>query len=75
LKLRQHLGAPARAVVAAGERVRLGQLVAEIAEGALGARVHASIDGVVEAVDAEAIHLRAFGGRGEDEARRRVPEN
>ena len=68
LKLRQHLGAPARPVVTAGERVRLGQPVAEIAEGALGARVHASIDGIVEAVDAEAIHLRASGGRDENEA-------
>ncbi|MDR2450465.1 MAG: SLBB domain-containing protein [Candidatus Accumulibacter sp.] len=75
LKLRQHLGAPAKAVVAAGERVRLGQLVAEIAEGALGARIHASIDGVVDSVDAEAIHLLASrepdqnsGERGKNEA-------
>jgi hypothetical protein len=75
LKLRQHLGAPARAVVAAGERVRLGQAVAEIAEGSLGARIHASIDGVVETVDAEAIHLRALEERGEDGAqhRQRIP--
>jgi Na+-translocating ferredoxin:NAD+ oxidoreductase RnfC subunit len=60
LKLRQHLGAPAKAIVATGERVRLGQPVAEIAEGVLGARVHASIDGIVESVDAEAIYLQAL---------------
>ena len=60
LKLRQHLGAPARAVVSPGDSVQLGQVVAEIAEGALGARIHASIDGVVESVDAESIRLRAL---------------
>jgi Na+-translocating ferredoxin:NAD+ oxidoreductase RnfC subunit len=70
LKLRQHLGAPARAVVAPGERVRLGQAVAEIAEGSLGARVHASIDGIVEAVDAEAIHLVASREAGQGSGER-----
>ena len=49
--LKQHIGAPARAVVSSGQSVREGDLVGEIPEGAMGARVHASIDGVVRLVD------------------------
>ncbi len=48
--MQQHLGKPALPVVKAGDRVRKGDLIGEIPEGALGARVHASIDGVVEAI-------------------------
>ena len=47
LQLRQHIGASAVANVAVGERVTRGQCVADIPAGALGAPVHASIDGVV----------------------------
>ncbi|MCP4246199.1 MAG: hypothetical protein GY778_04040 [bacterium] len=46
LPLQQHAGAPARATVAGGARVKTGDLVAEPADGALGARIHASIAGV-----------------------------
>ncbi|MBI3268660.1 MAG: SLBB domain-containing protein [Planctomycetes bacterium] len=46
-----HLGAPATPVVAPGDRVRAGDLVAEIPANALGARIHASIAGRVTAVD------------------------
>jgi len=48
--LQQHLGQPAEPVVKPGDRVRKGDLLGEIPEGVLGARVHASIDGVVESV-------------------------
>ncbi|WP_419176652.1 4Fe-4S dicluster domain-containing protein [Desulfosediminicola sp.] len=51
LPLRQHIGAPARPVVAVGDRVSENQLIAEIPEMAMGARVHASIDGVVASID------------------------
>ena len=50
IPLLQHLGNPAVPVVQAGDRVTKGDLIAEIPEGALGARVHASIDGTVESV-------------------------
>lgn len=50
IPLKQHLGAPARPVVKEGDRVRKGDLLGEIPEGALGARVHASMDGVVLSV-------------------------
>ena len=53
LPLAQHVGAPATPVVQAGDRVRPGDLVAEIPEGALGARLHASIAGRVRSVDPE----------------------
>jgi len=51
LPLRQHVGAPALPVVRPGERVREGDVVAVPPQGALGARIHASIDGVVRDVD------------------------
>jgi len=47
--LKQHAGVPAVAVVKCGDRVREGDLLAVPPQGKLGARVHASIDGVVTA--------------------------
>lgn len=51
IPLSQHIGAPALCVVKAGDRVKCGDLIGEIPEKAMGARVHASIDGVVSSVD------------------------
>jgi len=53
LPLTQHIGAPAEPTVRVGERVRKGQVVAEILRGALGARIHASIDGTVKNIDSD----------------------
>ena len=50
IPLQQHLGKPAVPVVRAGDRVKKGDLIGEIPEGELGARVHASIEGKVESV-------------------------
>ncbi|MBW2430496.1 MAG: electron transport complex protein RnfC, partial [Deltaproteobacteria bacterium] len=50
IPLQQHLGKPAVPAVKAGDKLKKGDLVGEIPEGALGARVHASIDGIVESV-------------------------
>ncbi len=50
IPLQQHIGKPALAVVNTGDQVKKGDLIGEIPEGALGARVHASIDGMVTAV-------------------------
>lgn len=58
LPLKQHAGAPAIAVVRSGELVRMGQPIAAPEQGKLGARIHASIDGVV-AVEPESIVIRA----------------
>jgi len=50
LPLKQHVGAPAVPTVKVGDVVAEGDLVGEVPEGALGARIHASIGGVVKEV-------------------------
>lgn len=50
LRLRQHSGVPAQPLVRVGDRVTEGDLVGEIPPGVLGARVHASLAGVVREV-------------------------
>ena len=59
LPLRQHIGAPSVPVVQPGDTVAKGQLVAEIAENALGARIHASVPGIVDEITPDAIRLTA----------------
>ena len=61
LPLKQHVGAPGVPVVKPGDRVRRGDVIAEIPEKALGARLHASIDGTVTAVDTS---IEITGGEG-----------
>ena len=56
--LKQHAGAPAVAVVKCGDRVRAGDLIAAPETGKLGARIHASIDGLVT-VHRDAIVIEA----------------
>jgi Na+-translocating ferredoxin:NAD+ oxidoreductase RnfC subunit len=51
IPLQQHIGRPALPVVKEGDRVKKGDLIGKIPEGALGARVHASIGGSVESID------------------------
>jgi Na+-translocating ferredoxin:NAD+ oxidoreductase RnfC subunit len=57
LPLKQHAGAPAVAVVKAGQKVECGQVLGEIPEGKLGARVHASASGTVASATADAVVL------------------
>lgn len=56
--LKQHAGAPAVPIVKTGDRVRTGDLLAAPEQGKLGARIHASIDGVVT-VNSDAILIEA----------------
>jgi electron transport complex protein RnfC len=51
LALQQHRGAPADAVVAVGQRVRKGEVVATAAGVSPSAAVHASTSGVVRAIE------------------------
>ncbi len=51
IPLKQHVGAPCEPAVTVGERVSKGQLIGKVPKGQLGAPVHASIDGVVRAVN------------------------
>jgi Na+-translocating ferredoxin:NAD+ oxidoreductase RnfC subunit len=57
IPLKQHLGAPAKATVKAGDRVRAGDVVGIPPEGALGARVHASMDGTVSVADGREVRI------------------
>jgi Na+-translocating ferredoxin:NAD+ oxidoreductase RnfC subunit len=59
LPLKQHSGAPAVPLVKLGDRVRAGDPLAVPAAGALGARIHSSIDGTVRAVGTTAITVEA----------------
>lgn len=55
LLLRQHIGASAIPCVEQGEHVVRGQCVADVPSGALGAPVHASIDGIVSEITEQSI--------------------
>ncbi|MDO5397144.1 MAG: 4Fe-4S dicluster domain-containing protein [bacterium] len=50
IELKQHVGKPAAATVKPGDRVTVGQVVAQTAYEDLGTTMHSSIDGVVKAV-------------------------
>lgn len=55
LLLRQHIGASSVPCVQKGERVTRGQCVADVPQGAPGARIHASMDGIVSEITEQAI--------------------
>lgn len=57
IAMKQHVGAPAVPVVGRGMRVKAGELIGEIPANALGARVHAPVDGLVSVVDKTGIIL------------------
>ena len=48
--LSQHIGAPAKAVVAKGDRVLKGQLIAE-ADGFISSPVYSSVSGTVKSIE------------------------
>lgn len=56
IPLSQHIGAPAKAVVKAGDAVKKGQVIGEAAEG-LSVNIHAPFDGKVEAVSDREISI------------------
>ena len=57
--LKQHVGNTAVATVKIGEKVKTGDLIGDIEEGKLGARVHASIDGKITHVSEEFVRISA----------------
>jgi Na+-translocating ferredoxin:NAD+ oxidoreductase RnfC subunit len=59
IPLQQHTGVSAKPVVAVGGRVAVGDLIAEIPAGKLGANVHASIAGRVSRMDDASIEIVA----------------
>ena len=61
IALKQHIGAPAVPCVSEGGEVKCGELIAAAAENALSANIHASMDGVIEHIDANTAVIRAKG--------------
>jgi Na+-translocating ferredoxin:NAD+ oxidoreductase RnfC subunit len=59
IPLKQHLGAASRAVVKKNQKVAAGEVIGEIPRGVMGARVHASISGIVKQVNSESITILA----------------
>jgi len=59
IPLSQHVGTPASPLVQVGDRVEKGQCIGEPPPQALGARIHASIDGTVRSVG-ETITIDTF---------------
>ena len=58
IPLRMHIGAPSLPVVQKGQAVQKGQLIADIPEKALGAKIHASISGTVIEVTEEFVKIQ-----------------
>jgi electron transport complex protein RnfC len=54
--LSQHIGAPATPVVAKGDKVKVGQLIAKAA-GFVSANIHSSVSGTVTGIDLTPDHL------------------
>lgn len=59
IMLNQHIGAPAKALVSNGDQVQAGQVIAKVEEEALGAFIHASIDGKVKSVTDKFVIIEA----------------
>lgn len=59
IRLKQHAGKPATAIVNDGQRVAAGDPVGRVGEKELGATVHASIAGKVKAVTADSVIIEA----------------
>lgn len=59
IPLHDHVGGPAVPCVSPGDAVKKGQCIATVPEGALGAPVHASVDGIVEQVTDTLVFIRA----------------
>lgn len=57
IMLKQHVGAPAQAVVNIGDIVNVGEVIAKPEEGKLGSIIHASISGKVTHVNEEFIRI------------------
>lgn len=51
IELKQHVGAPAAALVKKGDKVNVGDVIAKTPEGSLGTTMHSSINGTVSEVN------------------------
>jgi Na+-translocating ferredoxin:NAD+ oxidoreductase RnfC subunit len=51
----QHIGAKAEPIVKVFDKVQKGDLIGDISDGKLGAKLHASIDGIIQEITDESI--------------------
>ena len=58
IPVKMHIGVPAQAVVDVGDFVEAGSLIAEVLENALGAAIHASIQGRVKSIGDEIVIVK-----------------
>ena len=63
IPLKQHVGAPCIPVVNVGDSVKKGDKVGQVPDKALGAPVHASIDGTVTEITDSVIVIKAGGAQ------------
>ncbi len=59
VSLHQHIGSPCVAAAKVGDRVRQGQIIGTVEESQLGVPIHASINGRVEQITRDYIHIIA----------------
>lgn len=64
VKLKQHVGVPSIPVVKTGQIVQLGELIAEVPDGSLGANIHASISGEITSITDEIVITPVKGSGG-----------
>ena len=62
IKLSQHIGAPATAIVKVGDLVKEGDVIASAQEASLSVNIHASIDGTISEVTNSHIVVKAQRG-------------
>lgn len=61
IALSQHVGVSAVPVVKIGDKVRSGQLIADMEKGKLGSKIHSSIDGIVKNINNTFITIESRG--------------
>ena len=57
IALKQHIGAAARPVVSLGDQIARNQLIGDIPEGKLGAKIHSGLVGKVASIDQDYIEI------------------
>jgi len=55
--LKQHIGAPDQPTVSVGDEVEKNQLIGEVPEGKLGAKIHSGINGKIACIDKNTIEI------------------
>lgn len=63
IPLSQHIGAPCVPVVVPGQTVSEGDLLGQVPENSLGAKIHASIEGTVAEVTDRFVVIKKGGGQ------------